>query len=268
MYPDPLKVAIRKLSDDIVIVSCPFKLASYFNLGNRMSIINCNGKAVVHSTIPYGEYFEEALALSGATEVGYIVVVNLEHNLAVKDYAARFPDAKIITGEGLSEKKEWKADYVLNELFGNRILTAEVLNDELQLSWPESLQILYLLHHKNREIVLFHPSSGTMFEGDLIVSMGNSGPDGLELYSPATGFPEKFNALSGWSYLFRAVHTQSFLGHTIYQKLSRANTPGGREGLKLIDDSWDIRTIVPCHGNVITTDAKQEFKNSFPSVFN
>lgn len=267
MYPENFKVSIRKLSENVVTVSCAFKMLSRFDIGNRMSLIKCNDEVIVFSTIPYGDYFNEALEVLGAKKVAYIVVVNLQHNLAVKDYAQRFPDAKIITGEGLKPSSSWKADYLLEKPLGNRLLTSEILKEELLLEWPEGVEMIYLLWSKNNEVVLYEKQSKTVFYGDVIVDIGGFGEEGLEQYSPATGYPEKHNPLTGWSYPLRATHIRSYVGQFVFLALSGANTEEGRKGVKLIADSWDIKTIVPCHGNVMTENAHSDYKTAFPKVF-
>lgn len=267
MYPENFKVSIRKLSENIVTVSCAFKMLSRFDIGNRMSLIKCKNEVIVFSTIPYGDYFNEALELLGAKTVAYIVVVNLQHNLAVKDYAKEFPDAKIISGEGVSPSPLWTADFVLNKPLGNRLLTSEILKTELLLEWPESVEMIYLPSSKNNEVVLYEKESKTVLYGDVICDIGGFGEEGLEQYSTATGYPEKHNPLTGWSYPLRATHIRSKIGQFVFLSLSGANTEEGKKGLKLIADSWSIKTIVPCHGNVMTENAESDFKTAFPKVF-
>lgn len=266
-YPENFKVSIRKIGKNVVTVSCPFSILGRFDLGNRMSLINCNGEVIVYSTIKYGDYFEEALRVLGASKVAYIVVVNFQHNMAVGDYVSRYPDAKVIAGGGLEPHNSWTPDVVFPDSLGNKPLTAKELKSELALDWPEGVQVVYLLHHKNKEVILYEEESKTLFEGDVLVNIGAFGEDGVEQYSPATGYPEKHNPLTGWSYPFRGLHARGWLGQYINQLLCRVHTEGGREGIKVITESWPVEQIVPCHGNVLKENALEEFKLSFPKIF-
>lgn len=63
VYPENIKPSIARLSPNVVTLSCPLAMLGKFDVGNRMSIINCNGKVVAFSPIPYGSYVLEALDL-------------------------------------------------------------------------------------------------------------------------------------------------------------------------------------------------------------
>lgn len=232
-----------------------------------MSLINCNGEVIIYSTILYGDYVEEALQLLGASKVSYIVVVNFEHTLAVGDYASRYPDATIIAGGSLERKDTWKADVTLPDSLGNMPLTYKELKSELSLDWPQGVQVMYLPFHRNKEVVLYEEESKTLFEGDVLVNTGAFGEEGNEQYSPATGFPEMHNPLTGWSFPFRGLHVRGWLGQYVNQVLCGVGNVDGREGVEAIAESWPIERIVPCHGNVIKQNALEEFKLSFPKVF-
>ncbi|WPK27155.1 hypothetical protein PUMCH_004530 [Australozyma saopauloensis] len=266
MYPEKFLTSIKKISENVVTVSCAFKVLNRLDVGNRMSLINCDGQVVVFSPIKYGDYFQEALKLLGASNIAYIVVVNCEHNVAAKEYAENYPEAKVVCGEGFAPNQKWKPDFVFNKEAGNRLLNDYLLEEHFSFEWPASLEILYLKYLKNKELVLYETESKTLFVGDILLNIGTVGENGFEQYSPATGYPEKHNPFTGWSYPLRFIHPRGFLGRYFNQALANVANPGGEAGIHMIYNKWDFKTIVPCHGNIITEYAKEEFKLTFPKV--
>ena len=73
------------------------------------------------------------------------------------------------------------------------------------------------------------------------------------------GFPKGFNPHSGWSFITRYLQPYSKVGRFLFRKLVDINH--SKPGLEAIYNSWDFKTIVMCHGNIITKDAKEAFKH-------
>lgn len=265
-YPSPLKASIRKIADNVVTVSCPFSILDRLDVGARMSLINCHGSIVAYSPIPYGDYVEEALKVltddKDAT-ITHVVVVNCEHNLAAKTYKPVYPDVKFVASYNVKLGEECPVDYVLTEDLGNKVLDG---GDFATLgwsgSWMNQVNIIFLLHHKNKDVVLYDKASKILFEGDVLFNIGACDENGcVEQYSPATGHPEKHFPFTGWSYLLRFVNPNYFLGTWFSSNVSKTKDPKSVEGLQLLL-GLDFDVIVPCHGNVITKDAKAVLRDT------
>lgn len=272
-YPSEIKAAIRQIAKNVVTVSCPFAIKDRLDIGGRMSLINFAGNVVVFSPIPHGEYVQQALDLlvaeSGApAQITHVFIVNFQHNLAAKSYKKAYPDVKIIAGYNVDLGPDCPIDYVLGKDQGNRVLSGADLESELGLvaPWKDQLDVVFLRYHKNKDVVLFHKEYKILFEGDVIMNIGAKDEHGaVEQYSPATGFPEKHYPFTGWSYLLRFCHPDGFMGRWISSRVNLIKNPKAVEGLKVVE-GLDFEVIVPCHGNVISSGAKQTFRELFKDV--
>lgn len=267
-YPSPLRTSIRKLSPNVVTVSCPFSIKNKADVGNRMTLIKYDGDIVVFSPIPYGEYMNEALEALGGPNLKpkYLVIVNFQHNLAAPSFKKEYPDIKIIAGENVELGPECPVSLRLTSDMGNRLLKAEDLRQKwgVDEEWWCNLELCYLTSHKNKDVVMYEKTSRILIEGDVVFNMGVPDEnDSFEQYSTATGYPEKHFPYTGWSYMLRFVNAHSFLGPWLFSRLSNTKTEGGRNAIKMLYENWDFETIVPCHGNVISKDAKIVFKKGF-----
>lgn len=267
-YPSPIKPAIRKLSDNVVTVSCPFSILNRFDVGARMSLFNFDGNIVAFSPLPYGDYLKDAIevltgdANSDAT-ITHLIIPNHEHNLAAKSYKPTYPNAKVIAGNNVKLGEVCPVDYILSEELGNKLLGSSELSIlGLSESWLDDLKIIFLAHSLNKDVVVYHKPSKSIYQGDVFFNIGARDEDeSIEQYSSATGYPENHYPFTGWSYLFRFLNPSSTLGSWLNGKFCKAGDEKSREGLELLL-SLDFDVAVPCHGNIITKDAKEVFRKT------
>lgn len=256
-YPKDLKAITRKLTDNIVISSTAFSRKDVLNFGARMALFNYNGGVVVWSALPYGDIVTEALNSLGNNNVEYLIVPDREHNMAVKSFQQVYPNLKVIGMEKLTEK----LDYTVTAKDGNKLLGRSELEslgikDAIIL---DNFEFVYLPYHVNQELVMYDKNSRILFEADLLFNMESK----MEQYSPGTGYPEDYYPHSGLSFLTRYMQPYSKVGNKLSNTV--AKPARNAEGLKQIY-AWDFDTIVMCHGNILTKDAKKAFKNVFSSV--
>lgn len=270
-YPNPIKASISQIASNAVTVSCPFSIMNRLNVGARMSLLQFDDNVVVFSPIPLGDHVNEALELltgkkASEVNVSHLFVVNHEHNLAAKPFKEAYPDIKIIAGYNV-KLDDCQVDCVLTKEMGNKLLTGEDLNKAFGFteSWWDKLNVMLLKGHASKDVLLYSKESKTLFEGDVIFNIGGTEDGKFEQYSPATGYPEKFYPFTGWSYLLKYVHPNSAIGRWLHKKINRSTTPEALEGLKMVN-SLDFETIVPCHGNIITKDAKKIFEDAFNGI--
>lgn len=265
-YPNPLKCVVRLLTPNVVIASCPFKRMGALNFGGRMSLIKHADGVLVYAAIPFGEAAQAALkTIAGAdsepVKVTHLVIPDVEHTMAVVSFKEQFPDAKVISMEGVSVPGV-TIDYTFTtEKHGNKCVAGSDLTAMgISLSIANDFEFVYLPHHGNKELVLYNKPSKIVFEADLLFNLGHKH---LEQYSPELGYNDLFNPHGGLSFLTRYMVPTSRVGNAIMRKI--CNATASAPGLKAIYQ-WDFSTLVPCHGNVFTNDGKLMFKKTFPDV--
>jgi len=197
-------------------------------------------------------------ALSPTNSVSYLIAPDLEHHIFLSSWYASFPSAHVIGPEGLPEKRAAqmaKDKSVTNVPFS----TVFRGNEKVSVSeeFDKEFEYEYFPMHTNKELVFYHKPSKVLIEADLMFNL-----PATEQYSK-TGE----SATTGWATkLFGSL--QSTSGTAIWQKrmlwyvLSKGDRPGFSSKAQRVD-SWDIDTIIPCHGDVITDDAKGIFRKVF-----
>lgn len=275
-YPPNFKIVTKSLTENILLASTAFSRVDKFNFGARMAVFKFpqSNKIILWSPLPYTPQVIEVLTKftnntnESNLNIAYVIIPDREHNLAAKSYKEKFPGCKLIGMEGLDENS-LKLDYKFIKLMGNKVLKnddlRQIFNDSDSGLIVDNFEFVYLPNHANQELVVFDKSSSTLFEADLLFNLGvpgsTLGETILEQYSPELGFPKGFNPHSGWSFITRYLQPYSKVGRFLFRKLVDINH--SKPGLEAIYNSWDFKTIVMCHGNIITKDAKEAFKHVF-----
>lgn len=275
-YPPNFKIVTKSLTENILLASTAFSRVDKFNFGARMAVFKFpqSNKIILWSPLPYTPQVIDVLTkFTNNTDesnlnIAYVIIPDREHNLAAKSYKEKFPGCKLIGMEGLDENS-LKLDYKFIKLMGNKVLKnddlRQIFNDSDSGLIVDNFEFVYLPNHANQELVVFDKSSSTLFEADLLFNLGvpgsTLGETILEQYSPELGFPKGFNPHSGWSFITRYLQPYSKVGRFLFRKLVDINH--SKPGLEAIYNSWDFKTIVMCHGNIITKDAKEAFKHVF-----
>lgn len=275
-YPPNFKIVTKSLTENILLASTAFSRVDKFNFGARMAVFKFpqSNKIILWSPLPYTPQVIDVLTKftnntnESNLNIAYVIIPDREHNLAAKSYKEKFPGCKLIGMEGLDENS-LKLDYKFLKLMGNKVLKnddlRQIFNDSDSGLIVDNFEFVYLPNHANQELVVFDKSSSTLFEADLLFNLGvpgsTLGETILEQYSPELGFPKGFNPHSGWSFITRYLQPYSKVGRFLFRKLVDINH--SKPGLEVIYNSWDFKTIVMCHGNIITKDAKEAFKHVF-----
>ncbi|KAF6071761.1 hypothetical protein MEM_02223 [Candida albicans L26] len=275
-YPPNFKIVTKSLTENILLASTAFSRVDKFNFGARMAVFKFpqSNKIILWSPLPYTPQVIDVLTKftnntnESNLNIAYVIIPDREHNLAAKSYKEKFPGCKLIGMEGLDENS-LKLDYKFIKSMGNKVLKnddlRQIFNDNDSGLIVDNFEFVYLPNHANQELVVFDKSSSTLFEADLLFNLGvpgsTSGETILEQYSPELGFPKGFNPHSGWSFITRYLQPYSKVGRFLFRKIVDINH--SKPGLEAIYNSWDFKTIVMCHGNIITKDAKEAFKHVF-----
>lgn len=254
-YPKDLKIINRKLTDNLVIASCPLTVGGFLNFGARMALFNYNGQILVWSAFPYEHLIKALQLLTGEEDdfnVTHLIIANTEHTMGAPSFKEKYPNIKIIGPKVLPN-----LDIVINE--EEKYIS---VTDDKFLS--ENFEFVYFPYHKNSEVAVYDKNSKSLFVCDLFLNLGipgtTSGEVTLEQYSPETGFKKGFNSHSGTSFVTRYMQPFSVLGNWLGYRVSGGAKSTAAAKLVL---AWDIDTIVMSHGNIITEGAKDALKSKF-----
>lgn len=269
-YPVPLRVVTKKISPNVLTVSCPFSIFDKLNVGARMVIFHFQGDIIIWSPIPYNkEVFESSIAklTSEPYTVKYIFVINIEHNLSAESYREAYPDVKLI---GPENTLRCAIDFPLTNENAMKIIKSSGW-DSLGItdaSIVDNFELIYNSYHKNRELVVYEKSTKSILLADFIFNLGvpgtTSGEHVLEQYSPELGFPKGFNPHGGWSFFSRYLQPESKVGRYLMNRLQKTkNHPEKTKEIIALINQWDFENIIMVHGDVITKDAKKTLSNIY-----
>ncbi|KAK9387842.1 hypothetical protein V1515DRAFT_534762 [Lipomyces mesembrius] len=249
-YPTPLYAVARELNPTISILSTPFKRSGLFQIGARSTFVSLpsSNSVVVIAPVPYGD---ESAAIVGSRDVKFLIAPDFEHHMALKSWKAKYPAAKIIGVEGLRGRKASQGVHVDHEIsIANKVISPTeggIEDPELD----EVFKFVYLPSHSNKELITYHIPTKTLIEADLLFNL-----PAIEQYSKSSTNPR-----SGLTKLFNTLHPDSSWHRRMVSAVLK-DKEGAKTGLRAIQ-SLDYETIIPCHGDVIATDAKQKFNNLF-----
>ncbi|RLV89936.1 hypothetical protein JA1_004902 [Spathaspora sp. JA1] len=272
VYPEPLKVAIKKLSNNVVTVSCPFTLLNKLNLGARMTIFHYEGDVIIWSPLPYNkQILNDAIAelTTDDYSIKYVMIVNVKHNMCAAEYKRQIPGVKLI-GPSPTETGDVEIDVKLTNENAMKIIKGDMWTSELGItddSFIKNLELVYNSYQKNKELQLFENNIQSLFVGDLLFNVGihgtTSGDHILEQYSPELGFDKGFNPHGGWSFATRYLQPFSIIGRFLMNDLQRTRKypQETKEFVKLLN-SWDFKEIVVLHGDIIKNG-----KEAFVSIY-
>ncbi|KAJ8098658.1 hypothetical protein POJ06DRAFT_212793 [Lipomyces tetrasporus] len=252
-YPTPLCAVPRELNSSISILSTPFKRVGLFQIGARASFVSLpsSNSVVVIAPVPYGD---DSAAIVGSRDVKFLIAPDLEHHMALKSWKDKYPSAKVIGAEGLRARKASQGVEVDYEIkLANKVISpSEAGIDDAELN--EVFKFVYLPSHQSKELVTYHVPTKTLIEADLLFNL-----PAIEQYSKSPTNPK-----SGFTRLFNAFHPESSW-HKRMVSGALKDKAGAKIALNAIQ-SLDFETIIPCHGDVITADAKKKFNTLFSNL--
>ncbi len=151
---------LNLVAENIWEINHPLKLAG-MNLGHRMTVIRLrNGDLFIHSPAP----LEDALfsELNSLGKVSAIVAPSRMHDLYLRLYFEKYPNAQFYCAPGLAEEHP-------------QLPFTATLSSEKNYFWNKEIQQL-LVHGMPRvnEVVFLHRSSGSLIVADLLFNLGRN----------------------------------------------------------------------------------------------
>jgi len=220
--------ALQRLDDAIWVAAAPQRFLG-LHLGTRMTLVRRpDGGLIVHSPIRLDD------ALRGEVEalgpVRCVIAPNRYHHLYAGEWAAAFPDARLVGAQGLEKKRK-------------DLRFAAMLGDEPDACWADTLQQVVVRGSLLGETVFFHAPSRTLVSADLVENFTTSDHWPTRWYLKASG-----------------IHGKPGVGITLRPMYrDHAQTRAALERVL----AWDFDRIVLAHGDVIETNGPEVLRESY-----
>lgn len=198
-------------------------------------------------------------------QVRYLIAPDIEHHIFLSEWAAAYPEAKLIGPEGLPEKRAAQEDG--DERIGRDDAFAFVFSPanknpgDISAEFAADFEAEYVGAHPNREIVLCYKPERVLIQADLLFNM-----PATEQYSRASeadrSVHPRLNRL--WDSLLTTSGPAKGHKRVQWHVFSNGNKDraGYNASVKKID-AWDFTTMIPCHGDVIEGNGKEVFRKIF-----
>ncbi|KAL2198632.1 beta-lactamase-like protein [Corynascus similis CBS 632.67] len=258
--PDDVMV-IRDVTPNVVTFSVPFLRFGRFPIGGRGTVVRLSsGGLAVFSPVALTEAAKAKIASLGG-DVRYLIATDIEHHIFLSDWAAAYPDAKLVGPEGLPEKRQKANDPKIGKEPFAVVITpgngrdARTIGDD----FAADFDMEYVHAHANRELVFLYRPDRVLVEADLMFN--------LPAHEQYSRVPDAQKPSEGWLVrLFNSFQTtdgdalgmKRFLWHAA----SRSDRGAFNESVQRIA-KWDFDIIVPCHGETIVGGAKAVFEKVF-----
>lgn len=199
-------------------------------IGARMTVIRLtNGDLFIHSPVTFSEKTRMELKALGA--VRYVVSPNSLHHLFMGEYMDHYMMAEFYASPGLDKKRP-------------DLKFHHHLKDKPEPGWIDDLdQTIFLGHYNIREVVFFHRLSKTLILADLIMYFCEDSAPLTKIIAQLIGVYQ------------RPVPPIDF-------RLSISEKFLARQSIKRILE-WDFNKIILSHGQIITENGKEIFKEAF-----
>ncbi|KAI0360384.1 hypothetical protein OH77DRAFT_1418301 [Trametes cingulata] len=229
-------LVIREVAPDVWTFSRPFTLLGIFPVGGRSTAIKLAAGGVwIFASTPLTEETRAKLAELG--DVKYIVAGNVVHHLFLKQYKDAYPQAKTIGPEDLNQKKAVEG-WQLDAVFSSK-------SPDTKHGFEDEIEHCYFSGYGNKDVAFYHKASKTVVAADLLM---NNPP--TEQYSKSTQSPRSMllGSMTPYGWQFRW-----FLWLKEKDKAAMI-----RDARKVYE--WDFDRYIPCHGDVIETNARGAWK--------
>ncbi|HEX8818737.1 MAG TPA: DUF4336 domain-containing protein [Archangium sp.] len=220
----------RPLSDDLFVLDVPFRVGGLMDLGGRMTVIRLpDGGLWVHSPVKLEATVRQAVDALGP--VRFLVAPNVMHHLAMGDWAAAYPSARVLAPPGLRKKRpDLRIDVELSDV----------------VDVGQSPTIEQLLTHgipKLEEFVFLHRPSRTLLLTDVAFNIHETSSWLTRTYLKLGG---AYGRLAPTSHLKSMVKDKAALRAWRDRVLQ-----------------WDFDRVVPCHGQVLERGGREALRDAF-----
>lgn len=186
---DPSSVmVIRKISPNITTCSAPFARFGRLKVGGRGTI---GLLALTPCAVELDSDFHEVRLQSGAlavfsptaltpevrstveslgNNVRYLSALDFEHHIFLSEWAAAYPNAKLLGVDGLPEKRE-KTKETAGTKFSYVWTQKNKADMKVDPEFDSEFEYEYVGSHANKELVFCHKPDRTLIEGDMMFNL-------------------------------------------------------------------------------------------------
>lgn len=254
-------MVIRDILPSITTLSVPFAFAGgRVKAGGRATIIRlATGSLAVFSPVALTSVVLEKLTSLGT--VRYIIAPNMTHHIHISAWVTAFPNANVICVEGLPEKREKDAStrgITFSHVFTAQNKTTLRITDE----FDSEFGFEYVDAAPNKDLVFLHKPTRTLIEADLLFSL-----PATEQYSKVPEGVSSGILGRGVSSAFSLQGNMTWQKRALWYGVGSKNRQSFAESFRRVFE-WDFERIIPCHGDVIETDAKATLERVTDFFFN
>ncbi|QSQ22605.1 DUF4336 domain-containing protein [Pyxidicoccus parkwayensis] len=220
---------LRPVSEDVHVLTVGFRMG-LFEVGGRMTVIRLpDGGLWVHSPVRFSP--EVRAEVDALGPVRFLVAPNLFHHLAVQDWAAAYPDAKVAAPAALRRKRpDLRIDLELG--------------DAPDAGWAGVIDQAFIRGMpKVDEVLFFHRPSRTALVTDLAFNFHRADSWLLRAYLKLSG---------GWQRLATTLTARALMKDKAAVRASLD---------KVL--AWDVERVVVCHGDVVEQGGKKALVDGF-----
>ncbi|KAF7354043.1 hypothetical protein MVEN_01091200 [Mycena venus] len=235
-------IVIREVTTNVWTFSRPFALFGWIHIGGRSTAVKLSSGGVwVIASTPLSPETKAKLDELGPVE--YIIGINAVHNLFLGEFKRAYPTAKLIAPAAATERCSDKT-LTFDGVWGKDPA-------DTKYGFENDIKACYFSGFSNKDVVFYHAASSTLIEADLVVNL-----PGTEQYSKA----ESVGRFPFYGPLGKPVGW-------LQSKMSaaRSKDPAAMKRDVQTVAEWDFVRIIPCHGDVIDTDAKRIWLDALKS---
>ena len=254
-----LQTAVDEVTENVITFSRPFARYGHIKIGSRATAIQYgNGHIAVFSPPRFTSHVECALRQHfGTTDVRYIMVLNSNHVDDIWEWGVAYPFAKIVVSEDVHPTRTKLGHRELDShqwvTISSKNKTGFKTGDAL---FDSEFESMYLDHTPSKEVLWLHKPTKTLIEGEYFSNLPAHDQYALTKDRADRGLLTRINIKlnrMGDNRWARRVH---WYGHS---RLDRHTYNATAQRVF----AWDFDRVIPCHGDVIPSGAREEFATLF-----
>lgn len=256
-------MVIRQVTSNVTALSVPFLRFGLLRVGGRGTLVKLtNGSLAIFSPVALTDAVKAKVAELGG-RLAYIVAPDTEHHLFISEWAAFYPDAKLVGPKGLQEKRAKSTDPKVahDERAFAVVVDGKPGSHSVDADFDRDFDVEYIPSHLSHEIVFNYRPDGVLIEADLLFNL-----PAIEQFSKVPEAEKQRHALINRI----AAAFQTTTGSTDlkwarrfqwYLMSARDRTAYSQSVARIA--AWNFDVIVPCHGETIEQGGKAAFTNLF-----
>lgn len=192
-------------------------------------------------------------------DVGYIIAPDIEHHIFISEWAKAYPNAKIIGPQGLPEKRAKQSDDRIGREPFHLVFTPETKKQaRISEEFDADFEYEYVDGHVNRELVFLYKPEKVLIEADLLFNLPPT-----EQYSKVPQAERDNTSVTGR--IFSQTQTigedPKWMRRLNWYVVAKDRVSYNKSLRRI--DTWEFDTLIPCHGDVMEGNAKEQFRKVF-----